>query len=190
MKTVLNRRCGVLALGACVFLCAAGPADGLLAQPANKAATLTGTVLDVSGKAIGNAAVSVRNESTGAPRLIATDAEGRFSISGLPEGAYTVEASAPSFAASRRTGVKLAAGASEKVSLSLNVSELAQSITVEGSVSVAAELAPSQSTLEARSAKSEISPEYIQNFASPVADYTELLNNAPGTFSEIGRAHV
>ena len=48
---------------------------------------------------------------------------------------------------------------------------------------MAAELAPSQSTLEARSAKSEISPDFIQNFASPVADYTELLNMAPGTFS-------
>ena len=69
------------------------------------------------------------------------------------------------------------------INISLNVGELAQSITVEGSVSMAAELAPIQSTLEARSAKSEISPEYIQNYASPVADFSELLNNAPGTFS-------
>jgi iron complex outermembrane receptor protein len=96
---------------------------------------------------------------------------------------YSIEASAPSFAVSRRSGVKLAAGATENVTLSLNVGELAQSITVEGTVSLAAERAPSQSTLEARSAKSEISPEYIQNFASPVADFPELLNNAPGTFS-------
>jgi hypothetical protein len=70
-----------------------------------------------------------------------------------------------------------------KVPISLNVGELAQRITVEGSVSVAAETAPSENTLEARSAKSEISPEYIRNFASPIADYTELLSNAPGTFS-------
>jgi hypothetical protein len=43
--------------------------------------------------------------------------------------------------------------------------------------------APSQSTLEARSAKSEVSREYIQNVASPMADFSELLNNALGTFS-------
>ena len=106
--------------------------------------------------------------------------DGKFSVTGLPAGTYSIEASAPSFASSRRTGVKLAAGATENVSIALNVGELSQTVTVEGTVSVAAEMAPSQSTLEARSAKSEISPEYIQNFASPVADYTELLNNAPG----------
>jgi iron complex outermembrane receptor protein len=152
-------------------------------QSENKGGTITGAVLDASGKPIGGSAVSVRNESGSVPRLTATDAEGKFSVAGLAEGSYTIEASAPSFSSSRRTGVKLAAGGTEAVSLSLNVSELAQSITVEGSISVAAEMAPSQSTLEARSAKSEISPDYIQNFASPIADYTELLNNAPGTFS-------
>src|SRR5581483_2698899 len=61
--------------------------------------------------------------------------------------------------------------------------ELAQSITVEGTVSVAAETSPSQNTLDAMSARSEISPDFIQNFASPVADFTELLNYSPGTFS-------
>ena len=182
MKTVLSRRPGVFALGACVVLFAALPAKPQ-AQSADGSATIAGTVLDVTGKSIANAAVSVRNESTGTPRQAVTDQEGRFSVTGLPEGVYTVEASAPSFAPSRRTGVKLAAGGRETVSLSLNVAELAQSITVEGTVALAAELAPSQNTLEARSAKSEISPEYIQNFASPIADYTELLNNAPGTFS-------
>src|SRR5262249_36588711 len=124
-----------------------------------------------------------RNEGTGTPRFVAADTEGHFSLAGIPEGMYTIEASAPSFTTSRRTGVKLTAAGTMNVSLYLNVGELAQSITVEGTVSVAAETAPSQSTLEARSAKSEISPEYIQNFASPIADFSELLNNAPGTFS-------
>jgi len=122
------------------------------------------------------------NESTGAVRKTVSDGEGRYSVGGLVEGLYSVEASAPSFASSRRSGVKVGTGSAEYISISLNVGELSQSITVEGAVSVAAELAPSQSTLEARSAKSEISPEFVQNFASPVADYTELLNMAPGTF--------
>jgi iron complex outermembrane receptor protein len=162
--------------------CASGPAE-LRAQSGGGTATVTGSVMDVTGKPIANAAVSVRNEATGTPRLVAADTEGHFSVSGLADGIYTIEASAPSFTTSRRPGVKLTAGASVNISLSLNVGELAQSITVEGAVSIAAEMAPSQSTLEARSAKSEISPEYVQNFASPVADFSELLNNAPGTFS-------
>lgn len=166
----------------CVFgLCAAAL---LHAQTGGDSGSITGTVLDVAGKPIPNAAVSVKNEASGAaPHAVAAGADGKFSVTGLPAGSYTVEVIAPSFASSRRTGVKVAANQAENISISLNVGELAQSITVEGTVSVAAEMAPSQNTLEARSARSEISPEYIQNFASPVADYTELLNNAPGTFS-------
>src|SRR5713226_5391117 len=177
-----NRCRGVLAIGFCVFLCAAGAAR-LYAQTGDGAATIAGAVLDVAGKPIANAAVSVKNESSGSVRQATSDNDGRFSVTGLTEGLHTIEASAPSFATSRRTRVKIGAGGTENVSISLNVGELSQSITVEGTVSVAAELAPSQSTLDARSAKSEISPEFIQNFASPVAGYSELLNMAPGTFS-------
>ena len=174
MKASLNRWSRVFAM--CLL--------GLLRVSAQSGdATVTGSVLDVTGKAIAGAAVSVRSESTGLARSASSDGEGRFSVAGLPAGDYSVEASAPSFATSRRTGVKIAAGGTEDVSLSLNVGELSQTVTVEGTVSMAAELAPSQSTLEARSAKSEISPEFIQNFASPVADFSELLQMAPGTFS-------
>jgi len=144
----------------------------------SESGTITGTVLDVSGKPIPGAGVTVRNESSGQPRNLVSDAEGKFSVSGLPAGTYMLEASAPSFAMSRRKGVKLAENGTENISISLDVGEIAQSITVEGAVSVAAEAAPSQNTLDARSARSEISPEYIQNFASPIADYTELLNTA------------
>jgi iron complex outermembrane receptor protein len=154
-----------------------------LQAQAGDTAAVTGTVVDVSRKAIPTAAVSVRNESSGAARQVTSGADGKFFVTGLPPGTYSIEASAPSFASSRRTGVKLAAGATDDVSIALNVGELSQTVTVEGTVSVAAEMAPSQSTLDARSAKSEISPEFVQNFASPVADYTELLNMAPGTFS-------
>jgi iron complex outermembrane recepter protein len=138
-----------LSLSICVLLITAA---SLCAQSVN------GTVLDVGGKPIAGAAVSVRNDSTGALRMIATDAEGKFFVSGMGEGSYTVEASSPSFSTSRRAGVILAAGTIETVTLALNVSELSQSITVEGTVSLAAETSPSQNTLEARSAKSEISP--------------------------------
>ena len=174
MQVPLYRRSCALLAGA--LLAAAS-------LPAQQTGSLNGSVLDVAGKAIANAAVSIRNAPSGTLKMVATDGEGKFSVSGLPEGVYTVEASAPSFTTSRRSGIKVAAAGSESVTLSLNVGELSQSITVEGTVSVAAETSPSQNTLDARSARSEISPEYIQNFASPVADYTELLNNAPGTFS-------
>jgi iron complex outermembrane receptor protein len=168
----------VFALAVCVFL------QGVLwAQSGESSGTIAGKVSDVSGGPIPNASVSVRGESGGTSRTVATDTDGKFSVAGLPAGLYTVEVAAPSFTPARRTGVKVAASGTEDVNMSLNVAELAQSITVEGTVSVAAETAPSQNTLDAFSARSEISPDFIQNFASPVADYTELLNYTPGTFS-------
>jgi len=182
MQDFVNRWRRVFAAGAISLLFAVGRLP-LQAQQEAGSAELTGVVTDVAGKGIPNAAVTSRNESTGLVRGAITGTDGKFSISGLPTGDYTIEASAPSFASSRRTGVKVTAGATQDISMTLNIGELSQTVTVEGTVSVAAELAPSQSTLEARSAKSEISPDFIQNFASPIADYTELLQMAPGTFS-------
>jgi len=179
MQTPCNRSRYVLTL--CTVFVLAG--SGLHAQSNSDAGAITGTVLDVTGRPIPGAVVSVKNESSGSPRNVVADQEGKFALPGLPAGVYTLEASAPSFSPSRRTGVRLAANGAENISISLNVGELAQSITVEGTVSVAAETAPSQNTLEAISARSEVSPDFIQNFASPIADYTELLNYAPGTFS-------
>ena len=168
---------------ALLIVCALWLLAGASVHAQSDAGTLSGMVGDVTGRPIPNAMVAVMNEASGARRNVVTDPDGKFSVSSLPAGVYTVEASAPSFASSRRTGIKMGASGQESISMSLNVSELAQSITVEGAVSVAAETAPSQNTLDALSARSEVSPDFIQNFASPVADYTELLNYSPGTFS-------
>ncbi len=60
---------------------------------------------------------------------------------------------------------------------------LSSSITVSESVSLASQLAPSGNTLEAISARTEISGDFIKKFMSPLADYAEYVNLAPGTFS-------
>src|SRR5438105_2005101 len=105
MDNHLRRRCRVIAAIVCTAVCAL-----LQAQSGDATATAAGTVADVAGKPIANAAVSVRSESTGATRQATTDNDGKFSVSGLPDGLYTIEASSPSFATSRRSAVKLAAG--------------------------------------------------------------------------------
>src|SRR5713226_6700164 len=105
MNAVLSRYSRVLAVCFCGVV-------RLHAQPGDTA-TVTGTVLDVAGKAIPGAAVSVRNESTSAARQITSATDGKFSVTGLPVGTYSIEVSAPSFASSRRSGLKLAAGGTE-----------------------------------------------------------------------------
>lgn len=59
------------------------------------------------------------------------------------------------------------------------------SVIVSGTSTMpaAAKIAPSQSSLDARSAQSLISDEFIRNFTSPVSDYSQILQMAPGMFS-------
>ena len=145
-------------------------------------ASISGTVVDQAGKAVVNAAVTIKNEAPQVTRNTTTNNEGYFGVNGIPAGTYTVEATAPGFATTTRTGVQASANAQE-ISITLNVASASDSVTVEAVVSLAAQSAPSGNTLDAVSAHSEISGEFIKNFETPVADFGEYVNYAPGTYT-------
>jgi iron complex outermembrane receptor protein len=147
------------------------------------AATLSGVVLDPDGKAIVNAPVMLRNESTGAFQSTTTDGMGAFSLAGLQPGVYTVEVAVPGFSIVRQNGVSVAAGQTQDVSFKLSLANITEQVTVSAALPAAAVAAPSQGSLTARSAQSLISNEYIRNYTSPVSDYSQVLQMAPGTFS-------
>jgi iron complex outermembrane receptor protein len=147
-------------------------------------AKLAGTVVDVQGNAIGKATVTAKNESTGAVKTTRADAAGAYSIDGLAAGKYTVEATAGGFDTLTRTGIALAAGQSLQIPLKLPVNSVAEMITVNAGIdSIAAETAPSGGFLEERSAQSLVSNTYIENFTSPIADFGEIVQIVPGTFT-------
>ena len=83
-----------------------------------------GTVLDPDNKAVVNAPVLVRNETTGAVVTTTTDGAGRFSASDLAPGSYAVEVFVPGFEAIRRTGIQVTAGAATTVSIQLSVANI------------------------------------------------------------------
>jgi iron complex outermembrane recepter protein len=151
---------------------------------ANAAGTLNGTVLDPAGSVVQNAAIAVKQESTGQVSKAMTDDHGHFSVSGLNPGKYSIEVSAQGFGVANRT-VQLTADRPEEVSISLAVGDVVQAVVVDiaTSDSLAAQAAPMDGVLETRSARTEISSPFIQNFTSPVSDYSELLQMVPGTFS-------
>jgi iron complex outermembrane receptor protein len=145
--------------------------------------TITGTIVDQAGKSLEGATVNVR---TGAGVTVATanaDAEGHFSVTGLAPGTYTVETVSPGFARSTRLGVPVTAGGSGNLAITMNVDAISQSVTVEASVVLAADLAPQGNTLDATSAKTEITSTVIHDFMPPVADFAEVIQQAPGAFS-------
>ena len=146
-------------------------------------ASFTGTVADQTGTAIPRATVAVTNEASGALRTVNTEDDGKFLVKGLAAGTYSVAVVAPGFATDARTGLKLASGTQISLPISMAVSSISQSVTVEASVTLAVEAAPSQSSLEAKSAESIISSTYIRNFIASTGDYSDVLQMSPGTFS-------
>src|ERR1039458_7193533 len=167
----------VFAVG--MLLCAAG----LSQLQAQQSGTISGTVLDQTGKPIQGAVVELKSEPTGPPRSVISDTEGKFLVADLAAGTYSIRVSAPGFALTTRSGGQVTAGAILDVPITMTVESVSISVNVNESISVAAAMAPSGNTLEAASAKTEVSSEFIKNFMSPVADYSEYVNYAPGTFS-------
>src|SRR5215472_11260988 len=174
----------IAALCMCISLLTFAGPKRAFAQGAGSV-VLSGTVLDPGGRAIQNASVAAKNEASAAVSKTTTDPAGKFSFTGLAAGSYSVEVSAPGFAPAIRQGVRVTGERPEDLSFPLTLGTVTEAITVEANAydSIAAQGAPMDGLLEARSARTEVSSAFIQNFASPVSDFSELLQMAPGTFS-------
>jgi hypothetical protein len=70
---------------------------GVLSASAQTTATLQGRVFDASGAVVPNATITLRRDSTGIDRSVATDDQGRYHIPLIPSGSYVVTATAPGF---------------------------------------------------------------------------------------------
>ncbi|MGA8528132.1 MAG: carboxypeptidase regulatory-like domain-containing protein, partial [Acidobacteriaceae bacterium] len=95
-------------------------------------ATLNGTVTDPSGAVVPNASVVVtQQEGTAAPRTVATNAQGAYSISDLPAGNYTVTVSVPGFQKFQATNVTLEVAQTRTVDAKLATGTVSQTVTVQ-----------------------------------------------------------
>ena len=79
--------------------------------------------------------------------------------------------------------MRLSATGTEDVSIALSIANASSAVNVEDVASLAAATSPVQTSLEAHSAESIIPADYIKHFNSPVGDYTQTVQMAPGTFS-------
>jgi hypothetical protein len=78
----------------------AGPAAWLAAPSAfaqSDNSAMTGTVTDQTGRVVGGAQVTVKNESTGLARTTVSNASGFYRVSGISPGSYTVSVVASGF---------------------------------------------------------------------------------------------
>src|SRR5260370_35388307 len=128
MKRVFNLRTQACTAIACALICGAGMMP-LRAQ--NGEGKVAGAVLDQVGQPIQGASVTVKGQGGPVSGTATSDPDGRFSVSGLATGIYTVEVTSPGFARNTRLGVPVSASGSQEISLTLNVDAVSQSITVQ-----------------------------------------------------------
>ncbi len=152
----------------------------ILAQ--QKAGSMQGTVIDPQGQPVKGAAVVVADSAL-VQRTAVSAADGKFTVNGIAPGTYTLEISATGFATQVKRGVVVAPGAAVQVSIPLVLASVSEEVTVEAEAdtSIAAQLAPVKALLDAGSARSEITSGYIRNFTSPVTDFSDITQAAPGT---------
>jgi iron complex outermembrane receptor protein len=166
---------------ACLLICDTGM---IRLHGQSSTGTIQGTVADPSGQAMQGAHVAVVTESSVVQRLV-TGGDGKFVATGLPADTYTVEVSATGFSTQIRHEVVVAAGATVSLPVNLTVASVSEEVTVEaeGDNSLAAQLAPVKSVLDAGSARTEITSNYVSEYTSPVTDFADIIQAAPGTVS-------
>jgi iron complex outermembrane recepter protein len=173
----------VLTLVLLVFV-ALGFARAAQAQSSSGTGSIQGTVTDPSGKPISGAAVGVTSSSE-FKRTALTGADGKFTVSSLPAGTYEVEISATGFATQLDHDVVVSSGSAANVPAAMRVASVSEEVRVEANAdtSLASQLSPVKSVLDAGSARTEITSEYVNEFTSPVTDFADITQAAPGTVS-------
>jgi len=102
---------------------------------AQTSATLVGQTVDATGARLAAVRVTATHTETGLARVATTDAEGRFTLAGLPVGEYGLRAELSGFQSVVRTGIRLTVAEQVSVTLTLQVGT-AEAVTVTTSASL------------------------------------------------------
>ena len=94
--------------------------------------TLVGLVRDAQNAVIPGATVVATHEGTGVSREGVSDGNGEFVFSALPAGPYTVKIELTGFKALLNRGMQLGAGQTVRQTFTLEVGQLAETVTVAG----------------------------------------------------------
>src|SRR5215510_6444278 len=153
-----------------VFLCG-------LAMAQTITGTISGTVVDASGKVIAGANVMLTNEQTAIARVATTNDEGDFTITSLQPGVYTIKVESRGFRSYQRTNNVLSANEHLALGkLPMEVGNLAEVVTM---VAAGATVETESSDLTAR-----LTADQIRLISTKGRDITSLLRLIPGTSND------
>ena len=152
------------------------------AASAQTAATgqIVGTVTDPAKASVADAAVTVRNVSTGLERTARTSPDGEYVVPLLPPGHYTVTVSSQGFKTQTSTEITVEVATTSTVNIRLQLGESNQTITVEA----AAEVLQTDSATNGGVVNDKTVP------ALPLSsrNYTQILDLQPGVSGSVPNA--
>jgi hypothetical protein len=151
----------------------AGTAATVAAQQTES--RITGVIADSSAAVLPGVTVSVTSAQTGAVREAVPDAEGRYTVTNLAPGGYTVKTELAGFAIDQRP-VTLGVGENKNVDVQLNPSGVTEQVTVQGGAGV----------IDISSAKIgvNVSPEEVENLPVNGRNFANLMTLATGATSD------
>jgi len=164
----LNPKHLLIAFAIAVFVFYGTPAFAQLLS-----GTVVGVVQDSSGGAITGALVALTNTNTAQSLEAKTDEAGRYTLSSVPPGSYTLKITQKGFKVETITDVLVTANTVARVDRQLEVGSLAEQITVEAS---ATELQTDKADTH-----TELGSKDVANMPLPgYRNYQTLMNLVPG----------
>jgi hypothetical protein len=146
-------------------------------------ATLTGTVVDVSGNRVPGANISIKNTETAVSSHVTTDSVGLYSVPNLQPGVYEVTVSAPGFSTKVESGLTLTVGATQVFSVTLQIGQRIEQVVVSASAL--------NVQLETSSINAEVDSTTVRELPLNGRDWTQLATLQPGVAAinvEVGSA--
>src|SRR5258706_11891337 len=134
---------------------------------------ISGSVTDASGAAIPNATIKIIDTETQTARTVETDASGFYTVTNLPVGPYTLEASQKGFQTKQLTGINVVADGRLTADFKLAVGDISQTVEV---TSQAGEALNTTSGDLSR----VIETKQVENLALNGGNYVELMTLVPG----------
>ena len=137
---------------------------------------IRGIVMDPSGASVADVTITATNNDTGATQTTKTGAGGNYVLPLLPPGRYSVSAESEGFTKALRSNVLVRITETEVVEFSLQLGSVAESVTVDDTVS----LVQSETATEGRVIERQV----ISALPLATRNFTQLLGLTAGVVTD------
>src|SRR5664279_556656 len=117
--------------GFCKLMCVTALIAAIAWSQSSFTASVRGSITDPAGAAVPNAKVTITESERNVPHSVVTDEAGRYYLTALPPGKYTLAVESPGFKKFMQTDVILAVQQQATLDVPLQVGDIATSVEVQ-----------------------------------------------------------